>query len=407
MRFKGSAWLVVAVALWLTAVSAWATDIYVPDDYYYIYQAIAAADDGDVIYVAANTEERPVYLEPLLDYDGKDIAIKSLNGPNVTFIETTNIPGPVIIFESGETNDAVLDGFTIQNDDYSPAIRITGASPIISGCVIRNNTNPAGDGGGIKIHNSYLPQIQNNVFYGNYAGGSGAALHCYGSRVTIEGNTFYKNEAAAHGGAIFLRGKRYSDIHHNLIYDNMCQAIGGGICLSQDSNVYVWNNTIVYNTSTEGIYGTGLAFWYSRYCHAFNNIIAFNDCPTENYNRGFIMTPSTSPYINTEDYDDVYDHWLNWAPIISGFPGSNSFSEDPLFASGIFDLSYNSPCIDAGTGTDPDNTPTDLGYLYYDQSRRLSKPGLATVEPLPNQFHLSQNYPNPFNAENHDLLLTA
>ncbi len=43
---------------------------------------------------------------------------------------------------------------------------------------------------------------------------------------------------------------------------------------------------------------------------------------------------------------------------------TGSFSADPMFAETVnYSLGPNSPCVDAGTGADPDGSPADLGWL--------------------------------------------
>lgn len=80
---------------------------------------------------------------------------------------------------------------------------------------------------------------------------------------------------------------------------------------------------------------------------------------------------------------------------------STEFTADPLFIPGTEDstylLSIGSPAIDVGypdsLWNDPDQTRSDLGYRYFDQSEPL---GIKFSEP-PLVFRLFNNYPNPFN----------
>jgi len=81
----------------------------VPGAFSSIQVAIEYAIDGDSIVVAAGT-----YYENL-NYLGKDIVIVSESGPELTIIDGSLEEDAVVLIVSGESRDAVLDGFTIQN----------------------------------------------------------------------------------------------------------------------------------------------------------------------------------------------------------------------------------------------------------------------------------------------------
>jgi hypothetical protein len=75
-----------------------------------------------------------------IDFDGKAIALQSLNGPANCIIDCEN-SGRGFDFHSGETQEAIVDGFTITNGwaDYGGAIRCVNSSPRITNCVISEN----------------------------------------------------------------------------------------------------------------------------------------------------------------------------------------------------------------------------------------------------------------------------
>jgi hypothetical protein len=87
-----------------------ADTIYVPGDYSTIQAAIDASSSGDTIIVSNGT-----YGENI-KFQGKNVTLKSANGAANCEIEGQTYwqdPLPTVVFDNGELNSAVLDGFTI------------------------------------------------------------------------------------------------------------------------------------------------------------------------------------------------------------------------------------------------------------------------------------------------------
>jgi len=94
----------------------------------------------------------------------------------------------------------------------------------------------------------------------------------------------------------------------------------------------------------------------------------------------------------------------------------NNIYDDPLFADTFFNLSENSPCIDAGNPDSMYNDPedphnngyakwpafgtirNDIGATGGSNVTRLYD-GMNVIELKPKMFVLYQNYPNPFNPK--------
>ena len=169
--------------------------IYVPGDHSTIQGAIDAAAWGDVIIVKPGT-----YPENI-DFLGKGIVVKSEQGSSVTTIDGGSPVDPnrgsVVTFQSGETADAVLDGFTITNG---------------TGYVFSPGSAPRIYGGGIYcVYSS--PTIQNSVITGNSitsleqsAWGHGCGIYCYESDSRIYNCEISNNEIRMttdyHAGAV-------------------------------------------------------------------------------------------------------------------------------------------------------------------------------------------------------------
>ncbi len=107
--------------------------INVPADQATIQAAINAANNGDTVLVAPGR-----YVENI-NFGGKAIVVTSSGGPSVTTIDG-GAHGSVVTFNSGETPNSKLSGFTItnglQNGLAGGGILIAGASPVITGNVI-------------------------------------------------------------------------------------------------------------------------------------------------------------------------------------------------------------------------------------------------------------------------------
>jgi len=87
------------------------------------------------------------YLENL-DFQGKNIAVRSSSGPAATTIDGNQVDS-VVRFESGETSGAVLDGFMIRNGvgtPYGGGIFCENASPTVTNCILRDNASENGGG---------------------------------------------------------------------------------------------------------------------------------------------------------------------------------------------------------------------------------------------------------------------
>jgi|GEM_PF-171237 len=202
--------------------------IYIPKDFPSIQRGIDEAKDGDLLLVS------PGKYTEAINFRGKMITLKSQAGPDMTIIDG-NKNGPVVIFNSGESNKSVLEGFTIQN-----GLAEQGA--------VRG-------GGGILCHNSG-PLIKNNIIKNNKAenGGGILCIDCSDKKPVIISNLIRDNEAVKGGGI------RCSDsspvIANNIIIKNIAKRLGGGIYWRASSSPCIINNTVIRNAAGE--YGGGV-----------------------------------------------------------------------------------------------------------------------------------------------------
>ncbi len=125
-----------------------------------IQAAIVAAQDGDVVEVAAGT-----FAEDL-DFLGKAITVRG-QGP-ATVVRGTGA-GPVVRFTTGEGDGSVLDALTITGGiaEQGGGILVIDASPTIVRTIVAENAARR-QGSGIHLERS-AALVANNLFVGNHA----------------------------------------------------------------------------------------------------------------------------------------------------------------------------------------------------------------------------------------------
>jgi hypothetical protein len=105
-RFRSLAMLLAACA---AIGRASAADILVPSQQPTIQAAINVAVNGDTIIVAPGT-----YPEKI-DLAGKQITVRSSGGAAVTTLDGTGISDSLVLCDSGETTNTLIEGFTFQD----------------------------------------------------------------------------------------------------------------------------------------------------------------------------------------------------------------------------------------------------------------------------------------------------
>ena len=128
------------VLLSLFSTIAFASIISVPVDQPTIQAGIDDAKDGDTVLVADGTYSGVGNVN--IDFLGKQIIVKSENGPEATIVDCQSISNTRgFIFQNEETNDVVLEGFTITNGNHEGrgGIYCTNSAPTIKNCYVLSN----------------------------------------------------------------------------------------------------------------------------------------------------------------------------------------------------------------------------------------------------------------------------
>lgn len=255
-----------------------AKNLYVPDTYSTIQAAIYAAQEGDIVVVASG-----VYTgsgNKNLDYQGKAITVRSVNGPQHTIIDCQG-DGRGVLFDNGEGEDSRFYGFTIRNGfvdgdsvygGKGGGIYCYDASPTISNCIISNCVADGFGGGGIALYSSQAV-IENTIIEYNVADECGGGLYIFNSpspNITNSIIRYNKTTGYSSGGGICISRSQpifsRCTISHNEADITYPSSIGkvtnsGGISFRDDSSAILQSSIISNNKAQER---GGIGSWNAK-----------------------------------------------------------------------------------------------------------------------------------------------
>lgn len=344
-----------------------------------------------------------------LDFGGKSIYLKmdDYYGSGVCTIDCGGVARG-FYFASGETQDAVVDGFTITNGSaaegagiycsnsnptivncaitgnsasvYGGGICTTnGADPVIANSTISGNSAPAGagiymgiacagtvtacavtgnttlgDGGGIYCLDTSSPVITKCTIANNQAN-SGGGMFCVNSSSTAVYNCIITNNLATNsGGGVFTLDCNPSFISCAITNNTASSKDGGGMFIDGTSSPITTNCTIANNVARDG----GGVCCFSEANPAFNNTIIWGNVAS---NKGSQICPATANsralLKNCNVPSDAADSNRFTGPGEVLELEDSSIYGDPLFVDagspgvgggGVYLIITGSPCVDAG-----------------------------------------------------------
>ena len=351
-----------------------------------IQAAIDEALEEDTVLVSPGT-----YAETI-DFGGKPITVKSVEGPNQTTIDG-GCAGSVVRFDSGETATSILEGFAIENGcaDYGGGIFLDGASPQIKQCHVvknkaavggggmfaSNGSSPAiseclvaenradGYGGGLACESSSSPEFSDGLIAGNYTGNQGGGVYANASSLVLTRTEIAENNAMQNGGGLLFTNSAAPLVSRSRLMDNAACGSGGGAHVSDGAAPEFVNVMAVGNSATYD----GGAFYASG---AATQLSVVNATVSENaasFGGGVFAEDAAVLIGNSIFWNDEREIDLSGTASVTveysdvqtaggAYPGTGNINEDPLFVSSGSDwrLQSGSSCIDAA---DASSAPID------------------------------------------------
>ena len=361
----------------------------VPGDFDTIATAASIVASGSEIVVGPGTWSERV------DNFGKDLIIRSTDGPASTIIDLGLEARTAFWIVGSEGGTTVIDGFTIRNSGET-GIYIADASPIVTDCIIEDTISGVdgtaviiagrsdaivesctirnNDGGAaIRISTEFpsRPTLRDNLIVGNTSNQYAAGILVFNAVAVIESNEIRANISSSDiGGGIAIVDdhdleESSTEIRNNVIADNGFtnpnSGEGGGIYLGFAPGTIVEGNLITGNT---GYDGGGL---YVRIGGTLvNNTIVDNSVSPSGRGGGMFIEVSDTPVqvVNSIVWGNTVGSAANqiqlsesglvevaYSCVEGGYEGDSNIAFDPRFVSagkGDFRLEKGSPCIDTG-----------------------------------------------------------
>ena len=248
--FRCFAYFSLVLSLICVNTQTFAATIHVPADQPTIQSGIDAARNGDTVLVADGIYKGEGNVN--IDFKRKQITVKSQNGAKATIIDCEEkVETRGVTFHNEETNDSVLDGFTIRNGvhELGGGIYCNNASPTIKNCMI-------------TLNRSVAPNLKGHEGHG------GGGIYCFNSDAVIIACKIIENSAnSGHGGGVlftFTGIAKETKSQPSLINCTISKNDGDGVFCYDNVNPVIKDCTVSQNN------GMGIVF--NRFTRGNNSV---------------------------------------------------------------------------------------------------------------------------------------
>jgi predicted outer membrane repeat protein len=341
-------------------------DLYVPDDYATVTDAIGSATDGATIYVEAGS-----YEATGIDLDGRSITVVG-DGSAVTTLEAGDrraivgddaesltlmgltmtgglaTRGGAVLLDTGAltADDVVFSG---NRAGDGGALSLTDVTTTLTDVWFLDNATPR-DGGAIAATRGSIDGVR-VVFQSNTAESDGGALYASGAAISLE-NVLATGNSAYNGGALYLRTSSLltAELSHVTAVGNL--ASYGGFIYDSGIPLTMRDSIIAHNT---------------KYAYA----MVYMDSDLDGRGDSTLAQSTTDLWQNTTSSDTKEVYFSATSLCCTPVAGTDgNLAVDPAFADYSDDgdptnddltLLTGSPAIDAGSDTDTDGSAADLG----------------------------------------------
>jgi len=336
--------------------------------------ALYGGFDGSEI---ARDEREPTVNITVLSGDIDDNDLEDLNGVVTTTAHISGTNSYHVLYSSGVTETAVLDGFTITAGQA-------------------NGSLSNGLGGGMR-NNSGSPTLTDLIFSGNYAFGGGG-MHNTLSDPVLTRVTFSGNHANDDGGGMLNESASDPVLTDVMFVGNSAVFIGGGMFNWLSSNPALTGVTFISNTAENG----GGMFNFGRNSNPTLFEVVFRGNIATSSGGGMFLNSFAAPQLTNVTFSvnearsggGMYNN-NNSSPILTNvifdaneatFQGGgmfNAFNNRPNLTNVAF--SRNSAIADGGGMYNANgSTPTLANVILWGNSAIISGPQIHNASATPN-----------------------
>jgi len=384
--------------------------INVPIDQNTIQNGINSAENGDTVLVQPGT-----YIENI-DFLGKSIMVSSLflttESPemiDLTIIDG-NESGSVVTFNSGENENAILIGFTLENGNgnyadpdqngsfwnYGGGVYCKNSNPTIIHTIIKDNTGDQGGGGGLFCYNA-SPTLISTMITGNSTDDVGGGIYARDESSPSLYHVTISENNAEYGGGAYFKDESTPSLDSCIVSGNWSENSGAGIVLKNNANAIISHSWIQNNESSElggGLYinnaspfitgstihnnfaNSGAGVYVRAEASPSFDFVTISDNNASQYGEAFYLRGGSTVSITNSiiwyngDYqvyfrtnEDPNTFNISYSTVelgqqgfVTNFNGdvtweNNNEQDDPLYCNRDDDnytLRENSPCVGAG-----------------------------------------------------------